>query len=828
MREAPKDRKKRSVREENLYASRSSVLVYTSDFAFKQSLHCDAFNAIPDLSSEIEVSAVAGNTTGFIAASLHSMVFLFAPESNSVTGLTSWIFLTSFHHSSKVNWLSWSVEGSLLVSGQTLRILRKSENFDDMGLLSNNASWEILWDIKLSTSAIKADFSPTGMMFASMGMSDRLIKIWRPSKSSEKSASNKSDSKLIFSFIYLNHPRAVVSIEWRSVSSKNRLFSDNVLLTVCLDKITRLWVESVENPGNFSLSAVIDPFHLPSTVPGGDLDDRKHSDIDNIPIVHWLNRVEILNIINSRESSELDLIRRGDDSEEKVYDMKMMKNLSSHTNLLKRRSKKLRDAMRDYSDLLFLIDTSGSIILWGIQNLTGHPRRVPKVLMLMKSENCVPPSHSNFFTGNLIMFNKSFMSQKPCKDGFLGLYFPAELTILGMNSADGCLNCYAADLDDFFASSWSPSFRLLQTYFGHRYPINNIVCHPNLPLVASIDEGGDCIIYEISSANNQLNSTSTRNSIQQLAWIPQGPMLLIQQNNYIYIYNVKSTNQPLGILPGFDKSLESPLRFLQTYFNPESSEGDFKQSFFVIGVTKDQSAFLWSVNIIGNNNLIDTELILKQKLSFISETGEYSNIQFCVPTDDLCATYYPNFELGAHLFLTFSKDLKFRFWHFGNGNLSDSRTIVNESLLFLGDHTTSMGNNTILWRMLNEFEIDHLPDIVETDPFGKITRTAKFLENGTTDLRVFTHEVTGFNLKEEWRSTLHEKVVGLDWFLSSDGQHLLAAGLLTSIIIFCRKRSLQAGDKPEWIQINQINLPGSDIVRVVKWLSNGSILVGTN
>lgn len=67
--------------------------------------------------------------------------------------------------------------------------------------------WKLIWSFKNPTPVFHVSYSPDERFFVTLSKYDRLAKIWY--KSCEK------DQKESYSYLYLPHPRAVLSAEWR-------------------------------------------------------------------------------------------------------------------------------------------------------------------------------------------------------------------------------------------------------------------------------------------------------------------------------------------------------------------------------------------------------------------------------------------------------------------------------------------------------------------------------------------------------------------------------------------------------------------------------------
>ncbi|KAJ0125021.1 hypothetical protein J7T55_006365 [Diaporthe amygdali] len=91
------------------------------------------------------------------------------------------------------------------------------------------------WRKVLASPVKQAELSYDSAYVASVGYHDRLVKIWRR-------LSYVSD-EIRFDFMYLSHPLAVTSIQWRKPYHVDQTV-DNVLYTICLDNMLRIWTGS--------------------------------------------------------------------------------------------------------------------------------------------------------------------------------------------------------------------------------------------------------------------------------------------------------------------------------------------------------------------------------------------------------------------------------------------------------------------------------------------------------------------------------------------------------------------------------------------------------
>ncbi|KAJ3285428.1 regulator of (H+)-ATPase in vacuolar membrane, partial [Borealophlyctis nickersoniae] len=588
-----------------------------------------------------------------------------------------------------------------------------------------------------------------------------------------------------YDFVYLPHPRSVVNFEWRRAAKRKRSIEDNVLLTTSRDNICRLWTPtSISAPYQFHMCAVIDPADFPLV---------ESPELTGMHSIHWLPAEEVEKAIAAKERAEDLFLRKSD------------------RRRSERKSKKLREAVKEYADMLFQILDDGAMIIWGVQNLTSLPRRVPKVLVVMKTDQTVPAADSPFLSENVIIYHRGYNVKQS------SIFFPAELHILGRHPSTGVLNCYTMSLDDFFATSWTiPHLRLVHSWCGHRGPSRQVVRHPNLGWAASIAKDEEIVVYEVGTPQIGLRSThgimqaalfppptkqNAEPSARILAWLPQGPFLLIADSTLTLHQIDGNGSRELGQLSGYDAS--DPLIFLHVYYDPDANAGVsipehsdrsmMDAVVHVVGLSAKNNVFLWAVA-----------------------------------------------KAGAHLFATCDDDADIvTFWHARNGKLAEITA-------------AGVGSESVEepWRPVAEFKVDEGKMLaVETDAFGKMA-IGEGLVSGSEELErirminwgtfavcekgdvwtlsIWSNEATGLEMAKEWATTYSDPIVGLDWFFSSDGQHMLAVALIDRVQVLCQRRLAAVEDPVTWIVLTSMNMEMTDVVITSSWLVNASLIASTD
>lgn len=267
------------------YAAGCDIAILASDFQRVQ--------VIPGVThGNIKVSCVDCSTdTGKIAASYQNKVYIFEPtpllqhESSHKLDYC-WYKTASFTADCFIHCLSWNVDGTkLLLGGDVIQIwqlphplldddFNQGVHFslgdvavpdEEISLLvptgptgakpaaeSEQPQWICIWQCKPATPVYHLKFSPDGLLFASAGKNDRVVKIWYEDRkvhlplSRQESQPSPRKEELHYSFVYICHPRAVTGFSWRKTSKyMPRGSVANMLVTSCKDNVCRIWCETI-------------------------------------------------------------------------------------------------------------------------------------------------------------------------------------------------------------------------------------------------------------------------------------------------------------------------------------------------------------------------------------------------------------------------------------------------------------------------------------------------------------------------------------------------------------------------------------------------------
>ncbi|XP_049871334.1 dmX-like protein 2 isoform X2 [Pectinophora gossypiella] len=211
--------------------------------------------------------------TGKIAAAYGAEVCIFEPTPLIHSAATThgleyrWVQTGKLTADGPITALSWNLEGTrLLTGGKILQLWHQASLYQDDSQPSSGVTFQIggdkedkprqqddeepgwicVWQCHTATPAHHLAFSPDGVLFATSGINDRLVKIWYQNKVLVQAHGEHSPPELNYTFIYVAHPRAVTHLSWRKTSKYMPKGSvGNVLVTSCVDNICRVWAETL-------------------------------------------------------------------------------------------------------------------------------------------------------------------------------------------------------------------------------------------------------------------------------------------------------------------------------------------------------------------------------------------------------------------------------------------------------------------------------------------------------------------------------------------------------------------------------------------------------
>ncbi|KAG0029994.1 regulator of (H+)-ATPase in vacuolar membrane [Podila clonocystis] len=423
-----------------LYAATDSVVICDASFKPIQILFLQGDSQ--EEQNQVVSAVVMSEYDGKIAVTTNHHVLIYAPSKIPASGekIRSWV-LSATLECKHVTSLAWRNDGHLLTGS------------DHLTLWCQSGTWTKLWEKRQGSGIDLIQFTPDGKLFASMAKNDRLVKVWY----------QQEDSTTDFGFFYLPHPRAVSNFSWRKekTNSASRESHINVLFTMARDGICRIWSPlMLLQPESMSICAIIDPNQW--------LVSQQQSSNTQYPI-HALDGMEFAMAVEYAASKTVD----------KNNDVNSI------------RIRKLKELVRDTSDLFFQIQGDGSMIIWGIQNLGQIPQRLPRVLLVLRISQSVTPLESSFFMRNIIAYHDTTLARSRGS--------PADVVIVGQ-SHEGRVSCFSVNMMELFDSGNTlAGLSLRQSWTGQQSRIKDIVKDHRQLCFTSLGDLGDVSLWKLKT-----------------------------------------------------------------------------------------------------------------------------------------------------------------------------------------------------------------------------------------------------------------------------------------------------------------------------------------
>ena len=388
----------------------------------------------------------------------------------------------------------------------------------------------MIWKYENPTPIHLVSFSSDEKYFATVSRFDRLVKVWYRNRPALKAPSTtpvisisdapteSEEDAETFSYIYLPHPRSVTSISWRFKdiqSQQGDEFSANVLLTTSIDNVIRVWSETNENEElSFYVCTIIER----DTSSNVQWLNTAHEKSPNEAVLHYLRT-------KRKKYYEGDHKEFVTDFEQKATLDSRMLSASSDTGLFESQT------------WLGTVQSDGTLMIDLIQGLADFPRRTPKTSMWIRMSNALKGFKDPL---NVSMFYKTADDS----NADIGTTMPKILTIY-VQSRNGMLSSWELNL----SKGSRPQLELFNIFTGHRGPVDNIACHPSLPLVASFDSHNKHLIAWHARDTPYYCPKDILTNIQDfeidtsnISWYPTLPYLFCSTNRGIEVIQIKASN----------------------------------------------------------------------------------------------------------------------------------------------------------------------------------------------------------------------------------------------------------------------------------------------
>ncbi|CAG8530036.1 3694_t:CDS:10 [Cetraspora pellucida] len=740
------------------YGTGSSLVIYNSCLEHIQTT--DVSKLLKDIKQEpgLELNVVSveiSEIDGKIALTAGTDAFILCPQQ-----VNKLILSTCFY------------KDQLLVGGETLTIWEQT--------ISPNheipVKWTKLWEQRVSAKTILAQFSPDSTLFASMSDNDRLVKIWWNPYNYET-----KDRK--YEFIYLPHPRAVTNFTWRKgpLEQKNSAGS-NILITMCKDGICRIWASTnPDEPQCLYISTVVDPSQ--SLVTLQSLEEETCNEGPNLfTSIHWIDSKEFLCALKSSiEAFDGDL----DDS------------------ICGNGLRKLRNLANDTPDLLYQVQRDGSMVIWGIRVSLFvfslfTPRRIPKVLVLLRLAQAFPVSDVEYFFGRTYAFHDNTPTDI--------LKSSVELAVIAQ-SPQGRLNKYSIRLVDVFDSlSSNMPIQLECSWTGHHSDIISMKKTPVDDTFVSLAKDGETILWNI--VDKRIGPSITEkftnkmdSHIKLVCIIPHGNLAVYDGTRIVIFSSAKNDLfVQIAILEDYDPFFELILLF-------NFQDVTLSSTTYLAGISHHENTiFLWKFT---NNDSVTSS----QQIVFISKASLWSSFKttIAVSIEPWSESSVSNLPRDRYPVLaTFSsEDGYIRYWQCNLDKKTEMQSQIAENI----------------WAEEIKFFVGEELKVTKCGPQGKIAVVLQ-TSNGY-DLTIWGCINKKLPPTKDFIAEFSERIIDVDWLFTSSAELILAIATSRKILIYTRVRKHHVSVRTSWILFSEIDILSSSPspISAILWASGGSLIV---
>ena len=329
----------------------------------------------PSLAQEL-VTCVAFSRAGHIAAACTSRVTIFALPTPGDPGRGEWCEVGSFQPAEPVTSLAWAAPSAT----QQMPALWASGSSLSLWQPDGAPRWKCAWRRCVPCFVWRMAASYDGLLVATIGQHDRLVKVWAPAQGADESHGAS------FEFCYLRHPDAVASIAWRPPERDAKSYAQRevgdaaILLTSCVNGVPRLWRMS-QSPEPMPLRVFLCAT-LTTSVNG--VDRGQHGKCRETLLVHWLEPT-------SRPSNPI------------ASSATAVNTLDTDAGLSPRARPPpspllrpglgvptLRPSLRERHDYVVALLADGTLVVWLVLGLSATPRCSPKHMVWATLPSVLP------------------------------------------------------------------------------------------------------------------------------------------------------------------------------------------------------------------------------------------------------------------------------------------------------------------------------------------------------------------------------------------------------------------------------------------------------
>ncbi|PFH62405.1 hypothetical protein XA68_13631 [Ophiocordyceps unilateralis] len=643
--------------------------------------------------------------------------------------------------------LSWGCTEELLVASGSL------------SFFTTKAQPTCFWDTKLPNSAKLALVSHDSSYIVCVGRSDQLPKVWR--------RLTYGHDEVRFDVTYLEHPDVVTSARWRKAHRPVNAVETNVLYTLCLDSVIRIWIPTDTSDGrhwqvwgSVSLNAPSLTGRLPST-------SQFVCFIDGCNFMAPVKR-GILSQVPDNHNSDSDS--------------------QSHSVVVPHQGS---------SDICLSIDRRGCLSVWAFENLgcgDNDSSRVSNVAQVWSEEF---KTLGGFLQTSSFPHTQTRCSYDEC-DGTLHILF---------HTFDGRIAVFKSRFTDLLnPAADGRRLTLRAVWMGHSGPIRKIIRNYSGRAIMSRTNDGECIVWQHSwRSGNATDLTLSRRSftcervhVRFVCILHQGDFAAFLSDDTISFWDCRlETASRLAQLP-----MQIPGKPLCLIKLPRPEAGESKIA-HVATITSGRQGIVWEVNC--PHQLGDPvqrcSAVIREFCHF--DLGTAEELKHVLPVDPA-----GSLPLLSNFLDIFARDVAISYTHTGRVDFWTARVeLARRSVDWLSTSSTETG-------VCN-------PALAS----GSVLKKAALVNSTRSQITIWDIGGSRLEFQEDYDS---DAIQDLDWTSTPDSQSILAVGFQNRVVLLSQMRFDYMNKGPAWAPIREISVrqltphPIGDST----WLGDGHLVIG--
>lgn len=649
--------------------------------------------------------------------------------------------------------LSWGGSEELLISRSAMALYQTTPELD------------CIWRKALASPVKYADLSYDSAYIASVGYRERLVKVWRR-------LSYVSD-EIRFDFMYLPHPQAVTSLQWRKPRHVDETI-DDVLYTFCLDNVLRIWTGSDSHSHQqLSLWGKIDltaggagPNLLwAAIVHGRDISAATETAVQEGPAEYGKGDVPLVNVV--------ELANRN-------------------------------------PEVCVAFDGHGNMSAWAMENVTSRthakskankPRTFPVVQKVTSDDfKFLSPAESAPYVDIQTYCNKA----------------GGHLNIL-VHFFDGRIEFYEANIARLLdANASSNKLRRRCVWSGHSSSIAKMVRNYSGRAVVSRTREGESVIWKhaLYTEKTRFTRRSTivsKDHIHRIAVVRKGRFVIFLHHEKISLWDCRHAETQLLAECPYKVSGKPLCLLVLPRRTPEQATVAH-----IATVTSEKTGLVWEIKLplyeaaapngAGTNGHSNghsnghTTPSIKELCTF--ELRDAGNLSYVLPVDPAGSAPMVSGSLD-----TFARDVAMSYTKTGRVEFWTAR----------------LSEGGVEWLSTASMETGISEPALAS---GSTMKKAALVNSSRTSVTIW--DIRGARLEYNQEYEAQNAIQDLDWTSTPDAQSILAVGFPSRVLLLAQMRFDYLNKGPAWAPIREISIrdftphPIGDST----WLGDGALVIG--